>query len=771
MPLNTPSLRVALTLTVLAMGFITLGLAMYTGQTYQSITLNSQKQAVTDHIERDTEEVLEELDENLKNLGLSLQHEPYFRKIFSKRQNKKLLLEVNAHFNQYFVTAGIVDLEKIYVYDINFNLITQSTEIPENNFSDIICPDIINKAKPRTAADRLVTLNQLCKHNDRAFFTSLVPIGGLMPKGYLQIVANPVHDLKNLERMLATPIRLSLPNSEIIYQSKNWPNENQIEHVLSSHYKLHTDNDQYIFTISAATSLTGLNTKLDETRNFLIFVSLLITLTMMLLSFIALKKTTLKPIKNILRQLSEIHTDKNKLGQDIQISGAIELKELAIGFNDLTSELQLVYQEISNNNKLLEEEVRVRKAAENSLLIAQEGLEDKIKARTIELERVSEQAQKANDAKSEFLSRMSHELRTPLNAILGYAELLLANKEEPLSRKQEDKIIITQRAGMHLLSLINEVLDLSSIESGAISIATEEVSLAKVVDETLTLISPIAKKSNIIILNDFKGIDDLIINTEHQRLKQILLNLMTNAITYNKENGSVTIKIEIIQDNKLKISIIDTGIGIPSNQFERLFLPFNRLEEYKSRVDGTGIGLTITKSLVELMNGQIGVESKVGEGSTFWITLPFHNQQALDSAKPISEEITETQEKEKIIKRKILIVEDDEVNQELITSFLTYLNFDSDIAINGSDALDRIANNDYALILMDVNMPVLNGIEATKKIRELKSNKNKTPIIALTANAMQGDKEKCLTAGMDDYLSKPVSIKVLKNSIRRFIGN
>ena len=769
MQLNVPSLRASLVLTVFAMGFITIALAIYTGQTYQTITLNNQKQTIIDRIERYTEEALEKLDDNLKNLGLSLQNEEYFRKIFLKRQDKELLRELNAHFHQYFVTAGIIDLEKIYVYDINLNLITQSTEISENNFSDSICPGIIKKAKTRTGPAKSVTLKELCKHNGRAFFSTLVPIGSLAPKGYLQIIANPVHDLKKLDQKLATPIRISSANSEVIHQSNNWPDASQLKHVLPAHYKLHTDNHQYVFTISTATNLTQLNKELDETKKFLIITALLITFSTMILSFVALKKSTLNPIKNILKQLSDIHDDKNKLGQKVQVSGAIELKELAIGFNEIASELQLVYQEISNNNQLLEDEVKERLSAENALLRAQEGLEDKIKARTLELEKVSDQAQKANNAKSEFLSRMSHELRTPLNAILGYAELLLASKEEPLSSNQEYKVRVTQRAGIHLLSLINEVLDLSSIESGKISIATEKVNLENVVNETLTLIAPIAEKNNISIITDLDDINNVVIETEHQRLKQILLNLMTNAITYNKENGTVTLKINRIQGDKLKISIIDTGIGIADDQLDKLFLPFNRLDEYKSRVDGTGIGLTITKSLIELMNGEIGVESSAGEGSTFWVILPYSSKSKLDSVAPVDENITQETENKGHSHTKVLVVEDDEVNQELITSLLKYLNFDSDIAENGSIALDKLEHNNYSIILMDINMPVLNGIETTKKIRQLTSDKKNIAIIALTANAMRGDKEECLNAGMNDYLSKPVSIKTLKKTIQKWL--
>ena len=758
-------------LTVFVMGFITLTLVMYTGQTYQAITLDSQKQAISDRIRRDTEQILEELHSNLKNLGLSLQHEKYFRKIFSERKTKDIILELNHHFNQYFVTADILDLEKIYVYDINFNLISESSEKPENNVSEIICSEIINIAKPRNGAKRLTTLKYLCQSNNRIYFSSLVPIGGLSPKGYIQIIANPIHELKKLDAILAAPIKITNSDSQVIYLSENWPDNNKLDHILSSSYQLHTDDNQYAFTITTAQNLSSLNVKLDNTRNFIIVVSLLITFIMMLLSFFSLKKSTLKPIKNILNQVSEIHKDKEKLGNEITVSGAIELKELALGFNNLTSELQSLYKDISDNNLLLEEEILERKAAENALRIAHENLEDKVKERTIELEQVTEQAQKANNAKSEFLSRMSHELRTPLHAILGYIELLIADKKNPLAKKQIYNIEVAQRAGMHLLSLINETLDLSSIEAGAITITSENIHLDKVVNETLSLITPIAIKNNISIKSDFGDISNIIINTEHRRLKQVFLNLITNAIIYNKINGSVTLNISIINENILKIRFIDTGIGISKDQIDKIFIPFNRLEEYKYRADGTGIGLTITKSLVELMDGEIGIESEPGKGSVFWITLPYTTEEIIESSTTnLPDATVETNKAHSTsTKHKILVVEDDEVNQEFIQTVLSYLNIDSDIAENGLQAIEKIKSNNYPLVLMDLNMPVMNGIDATIEIRKLDSAKKDITIIALTANAMKGDKERCLAVGMNDYISKPVSVKVLKSTLQHWL--
>lgn len=770
MKLNFPSLWLSITLTVLTMGIISLALAIFTGETYQQITLNNQKNAISKLIQHDANTVFSDLDDNLKQLGLNLQFEKSFRNAFFKRDTKKILTELNRHFNQYFVTAGVVDLEKIYVYDINFNLVAQSTERSENNFDQVICSEIINSAKTRTGAERLIALSSLCKIAERTFYSTLVPIGGLIPRGYLQIIANPIHNLKAIDNRLGSPIKISSLNNPEIYMTKNWPSNEDLQHALLASYDIYSSSNQYVFTITAAHNISELNTKLNTTRSYLIFIAIFITLASVMVSFIILRSSTTIPVKNLLTQLTRIREDKDNLGQEIEITGARELKEVTIEFNRMTNELKELYHKLSENNTLLSNEIAERKLAEEALQVAHHVLEDKIEERTIDLKRTSEKAQKANMAKSEFLSRMSHELRTPLNAILGYSELLLTDDKNKLTPDQQYQVEVTQRAGMHLLSLINEVLDLSSIEAGKIIISDEEVCLQNVITETVSLLEPTANKNNITITNNTHDTSDIFITTEHQRLKQILLNLMSNAVKYNKEQGSISLSIEYLSDKMLKLTVQDTGIGIAPEQHGKVFEPFNRLDEYKSRVDGTGIGLSITKSLVELMGGEIGIQSALSEGSTFWVTLPYHKMKKAASKEKNKDTGTSGKDKTAFENKKILIVEDDEANQVLLEAMVQTYSVECDIAENGIEAIKKIQeNDDYAFVFMDLNMPKMDGLEATKEIRRLNSDKRNIVIIALTANAMQGDKEKCLAVGMDDYVKKPLSLKTLKEVLQKWL--
>lgn len=383
--------------------------------------------------------------------------------------------------------------------------------------------------------------------------------------------------------------------------------------------------------------------------------------------------------------------------------------------------------------------------------------------KNIELEIAKSAAEQANLAKSDFLSSMSHELRTPLSAILGFAQLMESSTPPPASTQMENITQILQ-AGWHLLKLINEILDLAVIESGKVSLSPEPVLLSEIMLECQAMIEPQAQKSNVHV--SFPRFETpSFVHADRTRLKQVLINLLSNAIKYNRAGGMVVVATAPGNPGHTYISVEDTGEGLSEEKLAQLFQPFNRLGQEGGNNQGTGIGLVVTKRLVELMDGSIGVESKEGTGSKFWIELGSAEapQHIVDHIEHTVADQTEIEYGTQL--HTVLYIEDNPANLKLVEQLIARrpdLRLLS--AINGRLGIELAHASLPDVILMDINLPGMSGIEAMKILRESPATAH-IPVIALTANAMERDIERGLQAGFFLYLTKPIRINAFMDAL------
>ncbi len=421
--------------------------------------------------------------------------------------------------------------------------------------------------------------------------------------------------------------------------------------------------------------------------------------------------------------------------------------------------------------------------AENEKQKALEALRDeKMKA-----DISAKKAQQESNFKSKFLANMSHEVRTPMNSVMGFLTLIendLFESKEELKNFSRDARLAAQT----LLDIINNILDISKIEAGKMDLDEVEFGIREEIHKAVSIITQAAKQKGIVIEENINDNVPKTVFGDPTRFRQIILNLLSNAVKYTDE-GKITITSHVSTKSssaiELTTAIEDTGHGIPSEKIPMLFEPYVQVKSKKGKKEGTGLGLVISKEFIKLMGGDIKVESKVGMGSKFTFTVKLKTQ--LDSVPenvvmetPMPQEVFEEEDKkpktgehkfENSQKKKILLVEDNPISQNLEMKILREVGYDVDAVSNGYDAIEAVKTGIFDVVLMDVEMTDMDGVTATRKIRELPGVNSKIPVIAVTAHSSMKDREKCLAAGMDDYIAKPINIHFLKLTIDQWLNS
>lgn len=544
-------LRLTLITGILVLALGETVLLFVSANTYRDLAYDNQRQALSELIGATVANQLRLLDDQSRDIATALQARQVLRSALAARDVETLTNVLNSQFHQYFVTAGVGRLNKLYILDVDLNIVAVSSEgvelDPPNSH---VCPHLIARAVTREGPDKIKPLSELCVYRGKAQNSMLVPIGSFRAKGYVLIVTNPAFSLRTIDAALRIPIRATHYDGTEEFRSEKWPSEKDLHGYLSAEYTTRDAQGRAAVHVVGARDVQAFRERLENTTWVVVSVAVMLSAPLFLLALFIFDR-------------------------------------MAARTTNLIDDL--------------EGEIGERKIAQEAMLLAKH------------------EAERANRAKSLFLANMSHEIRTPMNAILGYAQIL--DHDPDLNEKHKRTVSIITRSGNHLLDLINEILDISKIEAGRMEINESDFDLPAMIGDLANMFALRCSEKNIewrvFCLN---GMTRWQVRGDQGKLRQILINLLGNAVKFT-DRGRVSLRVDVTGENRIRFAVDDTGPGISDSQKQLVFESFYQAEEGHKK-GGTGLGLAIARRQVELMGGELLIESRLGGGCKFYFTLP-----------------------------------------------------------------------------------------------------------------------------------------------------